>query len=292
MRIGIFGKNINETYYPYLLQILKHLNQNKAHVSMYWPFFKTLNKDFVQQVHIDHFIEEQEEFLNLDLLFSIGGDGTFLEAIKFIRDSNIPIVGFNSGRLGFLADISKNQIPNALDQIFNHQYRIEERSLLELISPQNQFGSFNYALNEVTFHKSDTSSMITIHTYINGHKLNSYWADGLIISSPTGSTAYSMSAGGPIVSPDSKNFIITPIAPHHLTVRPIVVPDNYELNFEIEGRGEHFLTSLDSRSKATAFSAKMKIQKANFNIRIIKLHDHDFYSTLREKLMWGRDNRN
>ncbi|MCL3780454.1 NAD kinase [Prolixibacteraceae bacterium JC049] len=292
MRIGIFGKNINENYYPHLLKIISTLNKKQAHISMYWPFFKTLNKDFLQQVHIDHYIEKKEEFMELDLLFSIGGDGTFLESIKFIRDSNIPIVGFNSGRLGFLADISKNQIENALQQIFANEYRIEERSLLELISPENQFGTFNYALNEVTFHKSDTSSMITIHTFINGHKLNSYWADGLIISSPTGSTAYSMSAGGPIMSPDSNNFIITPIAPHHLTVRPIVVPDNYKLRFEIEGRGEHFLTSLDSRSEVTAFSAKMEVKKADFNIRIIKLRDHDFYSTLRNKLMWGQDNRN
>ncbi|MDP4206237.1 MAG: NAD kinase, partial [Bacteroidota bacterium] len=221
-----------------------------------------------------------------------GGDGTFLEAASLVHDTGLPIVGINSGRLGFLADISQSEIGFALEQILDGKYLIEERSLVEIIEPEGKFGNCNYALNEVTFHKMDSSSMITIHAYLNNVYLNTYWADGLIISTPTGSTAYSLSVGGPIVSPDSSIFILSPIASHNLTVRPFVIPDHNELMFEIEGRGEHFLTSLDSRSSVMTVNTRIRLRKADFKLRVIKLREHDFYSTLRNKLMWGADKRN
>jgi NAD+ kinase len=227
-----------------------------------------------------------------DYIFSVGGDGTFLHAVLTIRNFDIPVVGVNSGRLGFLADISENQVQNALTQIFNGHYSLIERSMLQVDFYGKENLDFNFALNEMTVLKTDTSSMINIYAYLGKELLNNYWADGLIIATPTGSTAYSLSVGGPILTPDSENFVITPLAPHNLTVRPLVVPDNYEIELKVEGRGTLFLTSIDFRSVAVELSTVIKVKKANFKLKTLQLSDQTFFSTLRNKLMWGVDRRN
>lgn len=230
---------------------------------------------------------------NVDYFFSIGGDGTFLDAVTLVQDSGVPIVGVNSGRLGFMADIARDEIPAAISNILEGNYSIEERTLLKVQTESNGlFKDFNYGLNEFTVHKKDSASMITIHTYIDGEYLNSYWADGLIISTPTGSTAYSLSVGGPILIPNTQNFVISPISPHNLTVRPIVVPNYQEITLKVEGRSDSYLASLDSRSVSFEALNELKISKADFKIKVLKLKSHSFYSTLRNKLMWGVDKRN
>ena len=208
------------------------------------------------------------------------------------QKSSIPLVGINSGRLGFLSDISRDEIEKALDDIIAGNIIIDERTVLELEIVHKDHSDFHYGLNEITVTKLDSSSMISIHTSINGEFLNTYWADGLIVATPTGSTAYSLSVGGPILTPDSQNFVISPIAPHNLTVRPIVVPDHHSITLLVEGRGLHFLTTVDSQSEAICFSVLLKIRKAPFNVKTIRLKDHSFFSTLRNKLMWGVDKRN
>jgi NAD+ kinase len=208
------------------------------------------------------------------------------------KNGMIPLVGINSGRLGFLSDISRDEIDRALDDIQNGDIIIDERTVLELEIISDSRSAIYYALNEITVTKLDSSSMINIHTYINDEFLNTYWADGLIVATPTGSTAYSLSVGGPILTPDSENFVISPIAPHNLTVRPLVVPDHHSLTLQVEGRGLHFLTSIDSKSEAIYFSEKLKIRKAPFKVKTIRLKDHSFFLTLRNKLMWGVDKRN
>jgi NAD+ kinase len=225
-------------------------------------------------------------------MISIGGDGTFLETIHLVKDSGIPILGVNAGRLGFLASTQKEEIVNVLTQIKNGQYRLQTRSLLKLSSDLNLFNGEDFALNELTVHKKDSSSMITIHTYIDDLYLNSYWADGLIIATPTGSTAYSLSCGGPILVPGARDFIITPIAPHNLNVRPVVVPDSRKISLKIEGRSKEFLCSMDSRSVTIDSSTEINITKADFRINIIQTENQNFLNTIRNKMMWGLDRRN
>jgi NAD+ kinase len=208
------------------------------------------------------------------------------------RNGSIPMVGINSGRLGFLSEISRNEIEVALNDIINGNFLIDERTVLELEIPSEPLMPKFYALNEVAITKQDSSSMINIHTYINDEFLNTYWADGLIVATPTGSTAYSLSVGGPILTPDSENFVISPIAPHNLTVRPIVVPDHHSITLKVEGRGTHFLVSNDSQSESILLAQSLKICKASFKVKTIRLMNHSFFSTLRSKLMWGLDKRN
>ena len=229
---------------------------------------------------------------NPDLILTFGGDGTILSALRMVKDSRIPIMGTNLGRLGFLSGVERLRFEEAVQAISEKTYKIEERSLLSLKSPEGLFGDSPFALNDFTLSKRDTSSMVTIHTYINGEFLNSYWADGLIVSTPTGSTGYSLSCGGPIVSPGCGNFVITPIAPHNLNVRPIVVKDDVEIMFKIDGRAEKYLCTLDSRFETIGRDVELTIKKCHFNIRLAFLSDADFMKTLREKLNWGLDKRN
>jgi len=250
--------------------------------------FGTLVSDeFVPVLHSYTDFDTDNEFI-----FSVGGDGTFLQSVLTIRNFSIPVIGVNAGRLGFLADISEDQVNLALDQIFGKNSKIVERSMLEVDFSDSENIDFNYALNEMTVLKTDNSSMLNITAYINGEFLNNYWADGLIIATPTGSTAYSLSVGGPILTPNSENFVITPLAPHNLTIRPIVVPDNAEIKLKVEGRGTHFLTSLDSRSAPVEFSTILKVKKAGFKLKTLELPEQPFFNTLRTKLMWGIDRRN
>ena len=293
MRIAIYGRNFKNSFNNSIIDLFKILESNKVEIIIYKPFYKFIqSKVDVDITSISFFTSTEDIKRNFDILLSIGGDGTFLESVTFIKDSKIPIAGINSGRLGFLANISKNEIKLALEKILKKSYSFEERELIQLETSNNLFGKYNFALNELTVQKKDSSSMITIHVYSKGKFLNTYWVDGLIIATPTGSTAYSLSAGGPIVVPSAQNFIITPLAPHNLTVRPLVVPNNQELTLKVEGRDENFLISLDHRYEVFTSSIELKIKKAKFKIRILKHDDRTFFSTLREKLMWGVDRRN
>ncbi|MEO1053878.1 MAG: NAD kinase [Bacteroidota bacterium] len=227
-----------------------------------------------------------------DIMFTLGGDGTLLDAITYIAGGNVPILGINTGRLGFLATISKESIASALDAVFEGAFTYDERTLVSLSSDQNLFNGVNFGLNDFTILKRDSSSMIVVHTYINGEFLNSYWADGLIVSTPTGSTGYSLSCGGPLVLPQSNNFILTPVSPHNLTVRPLVVSDDCEISFKIEGRSNNFLISLDSRFEIVDASVNLTVNKASFRARLVKLNNSSIFDTLRQKLNWGLDVRN
>lgn len=232
------------------------------------------------------------ELSGVDLMLSIGGDGTFLEAVTLVRDSQIPIAGINSGRLGFLAAIAKEEIQEAVLDIVNGRYLVRELDLLEAQTEGNRFGKFNFALNELAIAKRDSSSMITIHTYIDGEFLNSYWADGLIVATATGSTAYSLSVGGPIMHPASSSFIVSPIAPHNLNVRPLVVPNHVSITLKVDARGGFYLASLDSRSEVLGEEITIQVRKADFKVCVVERFKTSFYSTLRNKLMWGADKRN
>ena len=293
MIIAIFGIYIDPAFSRDLARLFLLLKERNINIFMYKPFYEFV----LQQCHVQPdvaglFNSGKDLPDQVQFLFSIGGDGTFLQSVLTLKNKSIPAVGLNLGRLGFLSDISRDDMNEAIDQILNGHFEIEERSLLQLNEKEQLFGDFNYALNEIAVTKLDTSSMINIHTYLNGEYLSTYWADGLIIATPTGSTAYSLSVGGPILTPDSKSIIITPIAPHNLTVRPIVVPDNISICLQVDGRGHQFQASLDSRSQAIDFPSKLHIGKADFHVKTLKLPGHGFFSTLRNKLMWGADKRN
>ncbi len=293
MKIAIYGNKFQDDFEPHFQKLIDILLLNKAKLIIYKPFFESLKEASKKKIASTDFFTNAEELKeNADILLSIGGDGTFLDSVTFVQSLGIPIAGINSGRLGFLANISRDEIELAMDKILKNSYSFEERELLQLISPGKLFGDCNFALNEITITKKDSSSMITIQVYLNGHFLNTYWSDGLIIATPTGSTAYSLSVGGPIVVPDAKNFIITPIAPHNLTVRPLVLPNNQELTLKIKGRDENYLVSLDRRYETLPAGIELKIKKARFKIKVIKYDSRTFFGTLREKLMWGLDRRN
>jgi NAD+ kinase len=293
MKVAVFGTTVSVGFTPVLNEFFGFLKSSNIEVQLYKPFYSFLSDELKTEAFYTSFFHSYHDFDNqCDFIFSVGGDGTFLQSVLNIRNFDIPVVGVNSGRLGFLADISEDQVQYAMTNIFNHKYTIVERSMLQVDFDGTENLDFNYALNEMTVLKTDTSSMINISAYLDKELLNNYWADGLIIATPTGSTAYSLSVGGPIITPDSENFVITPLAPHNLTVRPLVVPDNYEIKLKVEGRGTQFLASLDSRSIAVDLTTGIKIKKANFKLKTLQLPDQTFFGTLRNKLMWGVDRRN
>jgi NAD+ kinase len=227
-----------------------------------------------------------------DCLVSLGGDGTLLDTVTLVRDKNIPVLGINFGRLGFLASLGKENLDNVVQALATRSYVVDQRTLIHMDANIPLFGDTPYGLNEFAIHKRDTSSMIKIHTYLNGEFLNTYWADGLIVATPTGSTGYSLSCNGPVVFPDSGSFVITPVAPHNLNVRPIVVPDNNIISFELEGRTDQFICTLDSRKEFVDRNVQLAVKKENFTISLVRLHEKNFLQTLREKLAWGFDTRN
>ncbi|MEO6166099.1 MAG: NAD kinase [Chitinophagales bacterium] len=291
MNVALYCRNIKKNDIPVLQQMLDQLSENKIGVFIYKPFFESVWADIKTRSGISTFASHEDIRNKVEYMFTLGGDGTLLDTVTFIRNYPILVMGINIGRLGFLADIGKEEIGNAIHAILKGSYVIDQRTLLELESNKPLFGEVNYALNDVTIHKKDTSAMITIHAYINGELLNSYWADGLIISTPTGSTGYSLSCGGPIIMPTSENFVITPIAPHNLNVRPIVVSDSSVISFEIEGRFEQFFCTLDSRTEPIDNSTQIAVKKCPHKIGLVRLPDHHFLETLRKKLMWGADAR-
>lgn len=293
MKVAIYGRNFDESFTESIHEFFKRLKYYNCEISVYKPFYNFL----VDEIWFDPPIEgvftsHLDMAAETGIMFTIGGDGTFLETINLVRNSGIPIVGINSGRLGFLANISRGEITKAIDTIFEKKYTFEKRSLLKFESPLGHFADFPYGLNEFTVHKKDTSSMITVHVYVNDEYLNSYWTDGLIISTPTGSTAYSLSVGGPIVFPELNNFIIAPIAPHNLTVRPVVLSDEYEIKLKVEGRSSDFMATLDSRSEIFEMDTEIIVKRSEFSINVLKIQGYSFSNTIRNKLMWGADRRN
>ncbi len=293
MRVAIFGKSFEDNSIPHVQQLFNELAKLKANVICYDNFIPYLQK----RIELPDGIRTFENHLGLrefnpHFLLSLGGDGTILSAFTFIRDANIPVLGINTGRLGFLSNVAKDHVKEAIQGLANQKFRIDKRNLISLKTEDKLFGELNFALNEFTVHKKDSSSMITINTYVNGEYLNSYWADGLIVSTPTGSTAYSLSCGGPIISPYSSNIIITPIAPHNLNVRPIVLSDDVSLKLVAEGRSQEFLITMDSRSETINNGTEMIIEKSPFQAQMVELEDHSFFRTIRHKLLWGIDKRN
>jgi len=229
---------------------------------------------------------------SIDVLITVGGDGTILKAVTFIRNLNIPILGINTGRLGFLATVQKTQIKEAIEALISGKYRVKQRELLNVETNTQNFDILNFALNEVAINRKDSTSMIVINAYIDGEFLNSYWADGLIVATPTGSTGYSLSCGGPVITPSAKSLVVTPIAPHNLNVRPLVIPIDSKIKLQVSGRNDQFLVSLDSRITTVEKHTEIYIQKANFKLKMIQLNNQTFLKTLRQKMLWGRDTRN
>jgi len=292
MNVAIFGRKItkeNLKYYEELFVILSDFNWSPViHVDLK----EKLVKKKVCKTDCAVF-SSSEDFINgIDLSLSIGGDGTFIENVKFVRDSGVPILGINTGRLGFLANIAKSNIREALVNVKAKEYDIQKRSLFRVETKESIFGKEHFAFNEVTLQRKDTASMITVHAYLGGKYLNSYWADGLIVSTPSGSTAYNLSCGGPIVTPGCQVHILTPIAPHNLNVRPMVVPDHMPIKLSIEGRNRSYLISLDGKSLSIKQNEEVTIHKADFMINVIKFEENNFLDTIRNKMSWGVDNRN
>jgi NAD+ kinase len=293
MKIAIYGRPFTSTFNETIYDLFGRLLKENIRISVYREFLEFLKDDLKFDPLVDKVFSCYDEIdSDTDLMLSIGGDGTFLGATTLVRDKGIPIAGLNTGRMGFLANISKDEIAESVKEIVEGRYITEQRSLVQVNTLCGLFGKSNFALNEMTIHKKDSSSMITIHASIDNVFFNTYWADGLIIATPTGSTAYSLSAGGPIILPDTRTLIISPIAPHNLTVRPIVVSDEKEISLRVEGRSNNFLVSLDHRSEIIDSSIELKIRKAPFFIRTVRFENQHFFSTLRTKLMWGIDKRN
>jgi NAD+ kinase len=292
MKIALFGRNFNDSFNSIVYDLLKKFSDNKITVTIFEPLEEYLLKEKKFAFTFDsNFTNTSDLPCDTELLMSIGGDGTFLEAITFIRNKGIPIIGINAGRLGFLANIGTNEVSQAIDNLIQKKYIIEERPLIKLSSQAPLFDDFPYALNEFTIQKTG-SSLIAINVLIDNEYLTTYWSDGLIVSTPTGSTAYSLSLGGPLVTPASDIFIITPIAAHNLNVRPLVLPNNATLKITASGRTDLYLTTLDSRSAKCDIGNEITLSKSDFKLKIVKLPDISFYSTLRNKLMWGADKRN
>lgn len=292
MRIAVYAKSVRDPKHQSGFgELLKSLAQ-RGHEIFLPPSLEDhvhMNIESGMQVKVfDHFTKGETM---ADVLICVGGDGTILDTLSIVRDSGVPILALNTGRLGFLADVQLENLNLAIDDIEKGNYTLEQRSLLQLDSSQPLF-DYNFALNDFVIHKKETSSMIVVHTYLNGEFLNSYWSDGLIISTPTGSTGYSLSCGGPIIFPKSDSFVITPIAPHNLNVRPVVVSDDVVISFEIEGRASSYLASMDSRSQSISGEVNMAIRKADHPLNLMRLSNIHFLDTLRNKLHWGFDRRN
>jgi len=292
MIVAVYNRTFGKEDIPAISKILSALQAHKIQLVFYKDFYTQLKESFSFDETPAFFTSRLDLPIQTDMLISLGGDGTMLDTVSFIGDSNIPLIGINLGRLGFLAAISENEAADAIESLVRGSYTIEKRSLLHLESSMPIFEDAPFALNEFTIHRKDSSSMIKIHTYLNGEFLNTYWADGLIVATPTGSTGYSLSCGGPVVFPQTSSFVITPVAPHNLSTRPIIVPDDNVISFELEGRTDHFLCTLDSRTETIPTSIQLAVKKENFTISLIRPDEHNFLKTIRQKLYWGIDRRN
>ena len=292
MRIAIYSRGLEKNQLQDVTLLLQELKKHGVEPVFFQDFFN----QFYCSVKIDSqystFNSSADMDTSIDCMISLGGDGTLLDTVTYVKDSGIPVLGINYGRLGFLANIGKEDLEVAIEALVSRKYVLDKRSLLHLEANVPLFGDCSYALNEFSLHKKDTSPMIKIHTYLNGEFLNTYWADGLIVATPTGSTGYSLSCNGPVVFPDSASFVITPVAPHNLNIRPIIVPDNTIVSFEVEGRTDGFLCTLDSRREIVTKEIQLAVKKEAFGINLIRLNENNFLQTLRNKLSWGLDKRN
>lgn len=293
MKIGVYGIKFNPEKLNTFQNLFTYLKEKSEEHTI--SIFTGLYKQLIGNVSdIDTFekFSYSDEIRDFNLLICLGGDGSILDSLSIVRNSGVPVFGINTGRLGFLSSVSSEEVRDPLNDILAGNLKYDRRSLLKLTTKQNLFGDINYALNEVTVHKKDSSSMMIIHSYINDEYLNSYWADGLIISTPTGSTGYNLSCSGPIIMPGSDVFIITPIAPHNLNVRPLIIPADKKITLKLEGRDDEFLVALDSRNETVSINDELVIEHGEFYMNVVRTPDHSFFSTIRNKLNWGLDNRN
>lgn len=292
MLVALYNRTFDEQDIPTLQRIVKMLEDHNLSLVIYKDFYERIEPHYPFKSKPRVFTGRFDLPANTDMLFSLGGDGTLLDTVSFVGNSNTPLIGINLGRLGFLAAISEEELEEAILSLVRGSYTIEKRTLLHLDSSLPLFDGSPYALNEFTINRKDSSSMIKIHTFLNGEFLNTYWADGLIVATPTGSTGYSLSCGGPVVFPQTSSFVITPVAPHNLNTRPIVVPDDNVISFEVEGRANQFLCTLDSRTEAITSDVQLAVKKENFTISLVRPDEHNFLKTIRQKLYWGVDKRN
>ncbi|MBP1613784.1 MAG: kinase [Bacteroidetes bacterium] len=290
MRFAIFGNTYQARKSSHAETLFKLLEKRDAKISVCRDFYHFLVSDLKLNIKNVRLFDEDD--FDADMVISIGGDGTFLKAASRVGKKNIPILGINTGRLGFLADISPEEMEATFDEIYNNNYKVEERSVLQLSCENKKIETSPYALNEIAILKRDSSSMISIRTTINGAYLATYQADGLVIATPTGSTAYSLSVGGPIIVPHSNTIAITPVAPHSLNVRPIVIPDNWEITLEVESRSHNFLVAIDGGNESFNENDQITIRRADYTVKVVKRFNNVFFNTLRSKMMWGVDNRN
>lgn len=292
MRVAVYARKITKKDVPFVLSLINKMESLDWIPVFEEEFLSTLNKKFGATLKFETFSNYKDFLSDIDLGISLGGDGTFLKFVTYVRSSGVPVMGINTGRLGFLANTSREDFERILEKVATNDFVYQKRSLLKVTTDENYFGDDNYGLNELTVHKKDTSSMITVHAELDGKFLNSYWADGLIVATPTGSTAYSLSCGGPIITPGCAVHILSPIAPHNLNVRPVVVPDHMPIKLTVNGRDRKYLLTLDSLSKAVKNGTEVYLEKASFMINVIKFEENNFLDTIRNKMMWGIDKRN
>lgn len=292
MRVAIYGKKVTKQTIPVFLDVFNFIEELGWSIVLEKELKDTLLAKTDINKNYDTFTTHLDFYSGIDLTISLGGDGTFIKTVSYIRSSGVPIMGINTGRMGFLSNISKDHIEDTLTKVKNKEFEYQKRSLLRVYTEDDLFGEDNFALNELTVHKKDTASMITVHASLDNKYLNSYWADGLIVATPTGSTAYSLSCGGPIITPGCQVHILTPIAPHNLNVRPMVVPDHLPIELSVEGRDRKSLLSLDGNSKSIKQGEKVIVKKAEFMINVIRFENNNFLDTIRNKMLWGIDVRN
>ena len=294
MKVAIYGQYYQNSTEPIIRDIFAFFNSKNIEIVIESQFLKILQDKQLIQKDYKTFSSHKELDRSFDLMLSIGGDGTILRAVTLVRNSGIPILGINAGRLGFLASVQKEHIATFLQMVVDRNYKISQRTLIQAsVTPKNKdLLDINFAMNEISVSRKDTTSMITIETYLDDELLTSYWADGLIISTPTGSTGYSLSCGGPILTPDVKSLVITPIAPHNLNARPLVIPDKTEIKLRVTGREEQYLVSMDSRITSVTNDSVITIKKTRFQINMVEIPEETFFKTLRNKLLWGEDKRN
>lgn len=293
-KVAIFGQAYKNTDQQYFEILIEELKKHHIEILIAKEFVNILLELGVKNLDYPTFSEHNDLDESIDVMFTLGGDGTILNAITLVKQLNIPLLGINTGRLGFLATVQKNEIVNAIASLQAKEFTVQERAVLEIKTDgdDSDFHGFNFALNEITIARKNSTSMIGIEAYLNGESLTTYWADGLVVATPTGSTGYSLSCHGPIIIPESNNFVITPIAPHNLSARPIVIPDSTEIELKVIGREKEFFLSLDSRVSSIEFETTLTLKKAPFQVKIIQLNNQTFIKTLRSKLLWGEDKRN
>ncbi len=292
MKAAIYSRLMEDEQQKDIQLFFDELTIQKIRPVIFLPFFEQIRDKIRLPKETFTFLTSEDLVDEIDFIVSLGGDGTLLDTITLVRDKNISIMGINFGRLGFLASIGREEVQMAVKAMAQQTYVVDRRTLIHLDANIPMFGDVPYALNDFSIHKRDVASMIKIHTYLNGEFLNTYWADGLIVATPTGSTGYSLSCNGPIVFPESGSFVITPVAPHNLNVRPIIVPDNNIISFEIESRADQIICALDSRREVVSKNVQLAIKKESFNIHLVRLSENNFLQTLRNKLTWGLDKRN